>query len=326
MPKNSYYYYDHEACTFKEVEPSKTRWVVQAGIVLVLAFAFTAAGVWTISTTRTSPTELAQQEEIDVLQNQLATANSRLTSFSDRLEQLSETDRELYRTVLNADPISEDEFQVGVGGSRGEDYNRFSGSTAHLLREASDTFDRLERQFTLQTRSFEELERLAREREDVIKQQPAILPLRNARLTSGFGMRYHPILRRVRLHAGVDFPTAVGSPIYATGDGTVAFTGSRSGYGNVLEINHPRAGRKTRYAHLSRMAPGIRPGVEVHRGQLVAYSGNTGLSTAPHLHYEVRRLSDDEPLNPVATFVPGVSAGEYQELLQAAQAETASFD
>src|SRR5690606_3337363 len=236
MPKNSYYYYDHEACTFKEVQPSKTRWVLHAGLVLLLSFAFTAAGVWTIATTRTSPTELAQQEEIEALQNQLSSANARLATFSDRLAQLSETDRELYRTVLNADPISEDEFQVGVGGARGEDYARFSGSTARLLRQTSETFDRLERQFTLQTRSFEELERLAREREAIIRQQPAILPLRNARLTSGFGMRYHPILRRVRLHAGVDFPTPTGTPIYATGDGVVSFVGSRSGYGNVVEI------------------------------------------------------------------------------------------
>ena len=137
-------------------------------------------------------------------------------------------------------------------------------------------------------------------------------------------MRRHPILHTVRLHAGVDFPVPVGTPVYATADGQVSFVGTRGGYGNVVEIDHPLANRKTRYAHLSR--PVVQQGEAVSRGQLIAYSGHTGLSTAPHVHYEVRRLADDEPLNPVATFVPGVSAQEYQALLQAASQETASFD
>lgn len=326
MPRNSYYYYDHEACTFVEVQPSKTRWIFQAGAVVALALVFTVIGVWVVSQTTSTPREVAQQEEIEVLRDRLASANNRLTSFSDQLEQLAETDRELYRTVLGSDPISEDQFRLGVGGARTDDYSRFGETTGQLLRETGETFDRLERQFVLQTRSFEELERVAQQRQTVIRQQPAILPLRGARLTSGFGMRRHPILRTVRMHNGVDFPTPRGTPIYATADGTVAFAGGRSGYGNVVEVNHPLANRKTRYAHLSRVAPGIEPGTPVRRGQLIAYSGNTGLSTAPHLHYEVRRLSDDEALNPVTTFVPGVSAREYQELLQAAQQETASFD
>ena len=326
MPKNSYYYYDHEACTFVEVQPSKTRWIMQAGLMLVGALVLSGIGVWTLSSTRTTPNELAQQSEIDALREQLTMANDQLASFSDELAQLSETDRELYRTVLNAEPISEDEFQVGVGGARTDDFSRFNGPTGDLLLQTSDTFDRLQRQLTLQTRSYEELERLARERQDEIRQQPAILPLRNARLTSGFGRRYHPILRTVRMHNGVDFPTPRGTPLMATGDGVISFVGVRSGYGNVVEVDHPLAGRRTRYAHLTRAAPGIQVGTSVQRGQVIAYSGNTGLSTAPHLHYEVRRLSDDEPLNPVATFVPGVSASEYQEILQAAQRENASFD
>jgi murein DD-endopeptidase MepM/ murein hydrolase activator NlpD len=128
------------------------------------------------------------------------------------------------------------------------------------------------------------------------------------------------------MHSGVDFPTPRGTPIYATGDGEISFVGSKSGYGNVVEVDHPLAGRQTRYAHLSRAAEGVRVGAPVRRGQVIAYSGNTGLSTAPHLHYEVRRLGDGQALNPVATFVPGVSASEYQKLLIAARQETASFD
>lgn len=326
MPDNKYYYYDHEACTFVEVEPSKKKFLVQGAIMASLVVLFTVTGLWIFSRTITTPNEIAQRQEIAALQNQLVSANDRLSAFSDELQDLAETDRELYRTVLGSEPISEDEFQVGVGGARSDEYTRFSGPTASLLRETSETFDRLERQFSLQTRSYEELADIARSRKAELDQQPAILPLRNARLTSGFGNRFHPILRTVRMHSGVDFPTPVGTPIYVTGDGEVTFVGSRSGYGNVVEVTHPLAGRKTRYAHLSRAAAGITAGSIVSRGQMIAYSGNTGLSTAPHLHYEVRRLSDDEPLNPVVTFVPGVSASEYQELLTAASQETSSFD
>jgi murein DD-endopeptidase MepM/ murein hydrolase activator NlpD len=324
MPKNKYYSYDHEACTFVEVQPNRARWLVHGGVVAALALVLATVGVWVVVAMGASPQEIAQAQEIEALRDQLANANARLTSFSDQLEALSEHDRHLFRTVLDADPISADEFALGVGGARTEDFDRFSGPTAELLRTTSETFSRLERQFELQTRSFEELQRLAHSRQAVIRQQPAILPLRGARLTSGFGMRRHPILRTVRMHAGVDFPAATGTPVYATADGEVAFAGTRGGYGNVVEINHPLANRMTRYAHLSR--PVVQAGEPVSRGQLIAYSGHTGLSTAPHLHYEVRRLADDEALNPVATFVPGVSAREYQDLLEAARMETASFD
>ncbi len=327
MPDNSYYYYDHDACTFVEVEPSRKGLWLKVGAVFCLSLVLSAVGVGVVSQTFSSPVEVAQAEEIDVLRGQLSQANSRLTSFSEELEELAETDREIYRTVLNAEPISEDEFQMGVGGAEDDRFVRFATPTADLLTETSETFDRLERQLSLQSQSYEELRSLASQRDAVLRQQPAILPLKNARLTSGFGMRYHPILRVSRLHAGVDFPTPAGTPLYATGDGRVSFVGTRGGYGNVVEVEHPLAGKMTRYAHLTRAADGIRVGTSVRRGQTVAFSGNTGLSTAPHLHYEVRKLDGEKtPMNPVATFVPDVTPDQYRELLEAARSQTVSFD
>ena len=327
MPENRYYYYDHESCTFVEAEPSRKGLWLKAGAVVSLALVLAAIGVGILSQVATSPVEIAQAEEIDALRSQLETANTRLTSFSDELDELAQTDREIYRTVLNAEPISEDEFQMGVGGTETETFARFSTPTRDLLQTTSQTFDQLERQLSLQTQSYQEILSLAGEREAVLRQQPAILPLKNARLTSGFGMRYHPILRVSRMHAGVDFPTPEGTPLVAAGDGQVSFVGTRQGYGNVLEINHPLAGKMTRYAHLSRVAPGITVGSTVRRGQTVAYSGNTGLSTAPHLHYEVRKLDEEKtPLDPVTTFVPDVTPAQYKELLEASRSQTISFD
>ena len=327
MPDNRYFYYDHDACTFVEVEPSRKGLWLKAGAILCLSLVMSAVGVGVLSSFLASPTEIAQAEEIDALRGQLATTHTQLASFSEELDALAETDREIYRTVLNAEPISEDEFRLGVGGSEDTRFARFSTPTAELLTETSETFDRLERQLSLQSRSYQEIRSLASDRDAVLRQQPAILPLKGARLTSGFGMRYHPILRVSRMHAGVDFPTSVGTPLYAAGDGRVSFVGTRGGYGNVIEIEHPLAGKMTRYAHLSRVADGVREGTLVRRGQTVAYSGNTGLSTAPHLHYEVRRLDAEKtPINPVATFVPDVTPAQYRELLEAARSQTISFD
>lgn len=328
MPDNRFYYYDHDACTFVEVEPSRKGLWLKATAVLCLSLVLSAIGVGVLSQVLASPVEIAQAEEIDALQDQLSSANDRLASFSDDLADLAETDREIYRTVLNAEPITEDEFQMGVGGADDDAaFRRFSAPTADLLAETSETFDRLERQLALQSRSYQEILSLADRRDAVLRQQPAILPLKGARLTSGFGMRYHPILRVSRMHAGVDFPTSVGTPLYATGDGRVSFVGTRGGYGNVIEVDHPLAGKMTRYAHLSRVADGVRVGTVVRRGQTVAYSGNTGLSTAPHLHYEVRRLDEARtPVNPVATFVPDVTPAQYRELVAAARSQTVSFD
>ena len=111
-------------------------------------------------------------------------------------------------------------------------------------------------------------------------------PVDGARITSGFGMRFHPVLGYSRMHKGIDFGVPVGTPVMAAGSGTVVLEGYAGGYGNFLKINHGN-GYSTGYGHLSRFAPGIHKGSHVHQGQVVAYSGNTGLTTGPHLHYEI---------------------------------------
>lgn len=111
-------------------------------------------------------------------------------------------------------------------------------------------------------------------------------PVDGARISSGFGMRYHPVLGYSRMHKGIDFAVPVGTPVMAAGSGIVQIAGRLGGYGNYLRINHQN-GYGTAYGHLSRLAPGIHRGSHVHQGQIVAYSGNTGMSTGPHLHYEI---------------------------------------
>jgi murein DD-endopeptidase MepM/ murein hydrolase activator NlpD len=112
-------------------------------------------------------------------------------------------------------------------------------------------------------------------------------PVDGARITSGFGMRFHPILGYTRMHKGVDFGVPIGTPVMAAGAGTIAFMGVQHGYGNFVLINHGN-GYSTAYGHLSRFAPGLHFGSHVRQGQMIAKSGMSGMATGPHLHYEIR--------------------------------------
>jgi murein DD-endopeptidase MepM/ murein hydrolase activator NlpD len=126
-------------------------------------------------------------------------------------------------------------------------------------------------------------------------------PVDGARITSLFGMRRHPVLGYTRAHQGVDFGAGTGTPILAAGDGVVKEAGRKGGYGNWLKIGHG-GGWDTGYGHISRYAKGIRPGVHVKQGEVVAYVGATGLATGPHLHYEV--WLDGQRVNPIGAKVP----------------------
>ena len=141
---------------------------VRAGAVAAVLAVLATSGFWWSASAGTTPTELAQREEIHALRGQLTSANRQLTTFSRRLDDLAATDRELYRTVLNADPISEDEFQMGVGGAADSRFDRFSAPTAQLMRQTSATLDRLDRQFELQARAVADLKALARVYETVL--------------------------------------------------------------------------------------------------------------------------------------------------------------
>ncbi|MEM1041438.1 MAG: M23 family metallopeptidase [Bacteroidota bacterium] len=325
MSKNSYYYYDHEACTFVEVQPQRRRFFLQSAVVLALAIVFAGAGMWAVYETSSTPKEVALAQENEALQEQLKANGERFSALSERLDDLAETDRDLYRTIFQADPISDEVRQVGVGGADVSTFDGFSETAGELLQENESTLDKLERQVSLQRTSYDELLTLASQRAEAIPQMPAILPT-SGPLTSGFGMRRHPIHRVYKMHAGVDFSVPVGTEIYATGDGIVEFAGVSSGYGYNVRIRHPKVKRVTLYAHLSRIPEGVRPGVAVERGDVIGISGNTGLSTSPHLHYEIRRMGSDEAVNPVYSFAPGVKPSEYQALVQTAESEAMPLD
>ncbi len=325
MASNRFYYYDHESCSFVELKGRKRRLRLHVAAIVAVGVLVGSLLTWGMDRMVQTPEELALRSENQALQRQLAQVSRRMETVSAELAQLSETDQDLYRTLLETDPIPSDIRQAGVGGTDPyAEFDRFSASAASLLRSSSRQLDRLERQLGLQRDSYRELTRLAGEHAERLDQLPAILPA-DGRVVSGFGMRNHPILGIRRMHEGIDIHVPRGTPVVSSADGIVLEINRGNGFGNYVKIQHPASGYVTLYAHLTKAADGLKQGQRVKRGQLIAYSGNSGLSKAPHLHYEVLD-GQGRSLNPIHFFAPSMTPAEYQKLLAESEASTTSFD
>ncbi|MFW5726237.1 MAG: M23 family metallopeptidase, partial [bacterium] len=175
-----------------------------------------------------------------------------------------------------------------------------------------------------QTRSYDELLKQAEDKNAMLAAIPAIQPVSNKelrRLASGFGMRVHPIYKVKMMHPGIDFSAPQGTPVYATGAGKVITVKSAfAGYGKQVEIDHG-FGYITKYAHMSDF--NVKVGQTVERGQCIGYVGNSGTSTAPHLHYEI--IKDGEKVNPIYFFYQDITPEEYEVLVQLASIENQSL-
>ncbi len=319
------YHFDDESCSFVEVQKSRKRLYVHVGLLALFALSLASVITWGLDTVIKTPEELALLDENQALQRQLRSVSKRIDTVSEELGKLQTQDQEFYRTLLNANETSEDVLQAGVGGSDPyPEFSRFSTSTSTILTRTATKIDQLERQILLQNESYRELASLAEAHEVQFEEMPAIMPV-NGAITSGYGTRFHPVLKISRQHPGLDFHAAVGTPVYATGNGVIEEAASGAGLGRYIKIEHTTAGYVTVYAHLSRIASNVRKGKTVKRGDVIGYSGNTGLTQSPHLHYEIRDLQG-RSLNPLFFLAPSMTPAAYQKLLKEAENTTLLFD
>jgi murein DD-endopeptidase MepM/ murein hydrolase activator NlpD len=314
MNQDQKYYYDPESCSFVEIERTWTDYAIHAAQIVGLAVILAGLATWTIDVYWvTTPEEQSLKVENRALERQLDRVSGRMSTLTSQLDTLAKRDERLYRRLFQMEPISDDVRQVGVGGSDPyKEFDRMGEDASSLLKKTAQKLDKLERQMSLQGASYEELTEIAKERSERLVQLPAIRPT-NGPIVSGYGMRQHPVLKVRKMHSGVDFLVRPGTPVVSTGDGQVRRATFSPAYGNFVEIRHPEAGYFTRYAHLSEVADDIRRGTTVKRGDTIGYSGNTGRSTGPHLHYEVHSLSG-RALDPMRFFVPDMSPKSYHEL------------
>ncbi|MCX6136957.1 MAG: M23 family metallopeptidase [Ignavibacteriales bacterium] len=221
-----------------------------------------------------------------ILKEELRKVNARLADMAYTMDKLSERDNQL-RLAVNLPKVDNDTRAVGTGGVIEEtNIGLLPRNSNDALQTSKQLLEKLTREIEFQQKSYAEVYRRSEENKDLFTHIPAIKPMAGDVAAHGFGMRIDPFLHVPKMHEGVDVQADVGTPVYSTGDGIVEFAGSSgSGYGVAVEVNHGY-GYRSWYAHLLR--PVVHPGQNVRRGSLIAYSGNSGLSTGPHLHYEVR--------------------------------------
>jgi murein DD-endopeptidase MepM/ murein hydrolase activator NlpD len=272
-----------------------------------------------------SPYEKKQNRELEALQLQYDLLNKKVSQAEMVLKDLEDRDDNIYRRIFESEPLPRSVRFGGTGGS--DKYSAFdSYDNAELLVSATDRIDRLTKRLYIQSKSFDEVVRLAKNKEKLVAAIPAIMPINQKDLlhavTSGFGWRTHPIYKTPEFHPGMDFTAEQGTPIYATGDGIIETADNLAqGYGNHVVIDHG-FGYETLYGHMSRIKAKV--GQKVLRGELIGYVGSTGLSTAPHVHYEVIR--NGEKVNPINFYYNDLSPQQYQELVELSKKSSQSFD
>ena len=321
------YYYDTETCKYERVKV-KTSDVILNGLGILSLTVAMAAGLLTVylySNYFESPKELILKNEVKELEFYYEKLTKDVTHLSSILDNIEHRDDNIYRVVLGAEPIEKSVRHAGVGGSdRYVDIKEKDIAHDDLVLKLHEKVDLLRRKLYIESKSQDEVVSLAEKKEKLYAAIPAIQPVSNKQLlalSSGFGWRTHPIYKVKKMHPGIDFAASIGTPIYATADGTVEQVSVKfSGYGKMVEIDHG-FGYRTRYAHMHGFA--VRSGQNVKRGDLIGYVGNTGMSTAPHLHYEV--LINGGQVNPVHYFYNDLSPAEYEKVLELASIENQSL-
>lgn len=323
MPRLKYYY-DSGTCQYEPVKTT-TKDIIIDGIMTISLILVAAICVVVVYMTYfDSPKEKSLKIENEKLHFYYTILQKDMMRTSDELASLQERDDHIYRTIFEQDPIPESIRNAGIGGvERYKPLLEAPLEQKELVLNTVKNFDQLKRKMYIQTKSHDELIRLADNQHLMLASIPAITPISTSQsyLSSGFGYRVHPIYKIRKLHTGIDFAARTGTPIYAVGGGTITkVSNSFHGYGKQIEIDHG-FGFVTKYAHMS--AFNVKLGQKVKRGECIGYTGNTGSSTAPHLHYEV--IKNRNKVNPIHYFYQDISDEEYETLLKLASIENESL-
>lgn len=327
MGRKEKFVYNIQTLTYEKVViPFKTR-IWQAfgffSVVLVTAIALLAV----LYTYFPSPREKELLREIDQMGYKYEQLNGQLGLMSKVLHNIQERDANVHRAVFGMDPIDQDVWDGGVGGHNAHPELSAFEYSSEIIEGTLNQMDALGRQLAIQSRSLDTIQKLANNQQQMLASLPSIKPVREDKLQksmnilSGFGYRIHPIYKVKKFHEGVDFPARIGTAIQTTGDGTVVEAGWHNGYGNCVKVSHGY-GYETWYAHMSKITVHI--GEKIKKGHQLGLVGDTGTSTAPHLHYEVHYKG--KPINPINFCLDKLTPSEYQTLVNSANTANQSLD
>jgi len=319
------YYYDTETCKYERVKISSWDMFLNLLGFLTVALIFAVGLIMVYNHYFDSPKEAQLKKENQEMRLYYELMNKEVDEMKEMLAVLQDKDDNVYRTIMEAEPIPSSIRSSGVGGTdRYKDLLDQDIEQAEMIISALQKIEKIKKQMYIQTKSYDEILDLANKKSQMLAALPAIQPVSNKelkRLASGFGFRTDPIYKVRRMHEGIDFSADRGTPIYSTGDGVIVKVKTNiGGYGKEVEVNHG-FGYVTRYAHMQDF--NVKVGQKVKRGDCIGYVGSTGKSTAPHLHYEV--IKNGKQVNPVYYFFQDISAEEYEKLLELASIENQSL-
>ncbi|MDE5555711.1 MAG: M23 family metallopeptidase [Muribaculaceae bacterium] len=312
MSHKAFYRYNPANDRYERVYPSGRERMIaavrQAGVGIAVAIATFALAYIFFE----SPRERKLREKSEQIEDRLATLNRRADQALEVMEDLAQRDNNFYRVMMQAEPITAGQRYAGL--ERQRNYEAIdSMADSKILRLTTDKLDLLDQMLYTQSKSYDFIAGEVQNMTDRTAHIPAIQPISEKYLramASGYGYRRDPIYGTTKFHEGMDFSSPIGTPVYATGDGTVTHGSWKSQYGNLIEIDHGY-NYTTRYAHLSQIL--VKPGQKVKRGDLIGKVGNTGKSTGPHLHYEVRFRG--QPQNPVNYYFYDLTPEEYDRMI-----------
>lgn len=302
-----------ETLAMEQVEHGFRYWIRQTGIYILAGIVIGILFLYLFLTFFPSPREKQLLREKASLESQLEVLNIQVDQMQVVMTDLQQRDDNLYRVLFGAEPIP---LSVRQGAQRKIDYYEQIAqmTNSELAADLALKVDLLEKEIYVQAKSYDEVAQMAKEQEIRMENIPAIQPVMNKdlkRVASGYGMRIDPVYHVRKFHQGMDFTAPTGTEVFATGNAKVDFAGWKQGYGNTVILDHGY-GYKTLYAHLYKIL--VRKGQKVRRSDIIALVGNTGKSTGPHLHYEVRL--NNKPVDPRNYYFYDLSPEEYDQMIQ----------
>ena len=320
------YYYDSETLSYRPITITHKKRISNIVLFFLASFVFGLGALLLLlnSDWINTPVEISQKRALENYELQFEILNKKLNQIEAVVANIEERDNNIYRVYFEASPIPEEQRRAGFGGVNR--YKDLEGNdNSDLIIDATKRLDILSKQTVVQSRSLDEIERLAANKAELIEAIPSIQPIKNqdlTRMASGYGYRTDPFTKKRRFHYGMDFSARKGTPIYATGNGVVKRADNRSsGYGKHIRIDHG-FGYISLYAHLSKY--NVRRGQKVKRGDIIGYVGNTGRSVGPHVHYEI--FKDNKKINPLNFYYGNLSQKEFDALLTQSRQENQSMD
>ncbi len=273
--------YKHGLCSSATIPG----WFILLVVFLLLGVIISNIYLWNFYRENHTVSDLLQRSEetVNTQKTQLISMYHKLTGLEQDLERVRELDGKL-RIMLNLDPPKQTAQKNPAGGTQETSFMKFAYHQELFARKMHDFIDQLKVDARMEEVRQQEILIALRKQREILASTPSIWPAQGL-VTSEFGYRTSPFTGQREFHQGIDISAPEGTPIYAPANGRVTYTGKDGGYGITLVIDHGR-GIKTRYAHLQRHL--VYKKDEIFRGQLIGYVGNTGRSTGPHLHYEVR--------------------------------------